>query len=236
MTCDSRWDWLAEDYVRHYWSRVGASVRVGALALAGGALPTWQIATAAGAAGQPLPYAAGTTTAAVILATVAGAEVHTRRSAGGRGLLPAAAFLLPLALAAACALVAVGPASPPQWWNSLLAVWPAAALAGAAACRLTRPAPRLTAAEPPPSHAEPAPEPPAQTDEPDAEPQVTGTKTARLLTLAAKIPDDDPRTTSARATDLAAQIGMHPATARRILASANRPTPAGSTPAQALSA
>lgn len=64
-------------------------------------------------------------------------------------------------------------------------------------------------------------------------PRRTGTKKARLLALAAQVAPDDPRRPSALAADLAAQVGMTPNTARRILAAARRPAPADAAPAQA---
>ncbi|MCK9928785.1 hypothetical protein MXD62_16645 [Frankia sp. Mgl5] len=233
----TRYSWLAEDYLRH-WATMLTSPRLWdallavVLALVSGALPTVEIGRAALHAGQTPPHAAGTAAAGILLAAAAAREVHVRRVAGARWTRPAVLLAVPLALGAACALATTGPAGPPSWWVSVLALWPALAVAGALACRLTRPSSPSAAAEPTLSRDESNLEPPAQTDEP----QGAGTKTARLLALAAKLPDDDPRGPTERAAALAAQVGMHAATARRILAGTQRrPEPthaAGSPPAQ----
>ncbi|MEX5637429.1 hypothetical protein [Parafrankia sp. FMc2] len=120
--------------------------------------------------------------------------------------------------------------------------------------KTTEPAHELVA-EPTPASADPAPDsadtgplapvariPRAATPAPrrraDRAPlRRTGTKKARLLALAAQVAPDDPRRPSALAADLAAQVGMTPNTARRILAAARRSTtPAGADTKEALSA
>lgn len=222
----TRYSWLAEDYLRH-WATMLTSPRLWdtilavVLVLVSGALPAYEIGRAALDAGQTPPHAAGTAAAGILLAAAAAREIHARQVAGARWTRPAVLLVVPLALAAACALASAGPAGPPSWWGSLLGLWPALAVAGALVCRLTRPSLQPAAAEPP-----------AQTDEP----QVAGTKKARLLALAAALPADDSRGPTERAAALAAQVGMHAATARRILAGTQRrPEPtraAGSPPAQ----
>ncbi|WP_026239554.1 hypothetical protein [Parafrankia discariae] len=233
----TRYDWLAEDYLRHWATnltspRLWDALLAVVLVLVGGALPTVEVGAAALDAGQAPPHAAGTAAAGILLAAAAARELHLRRTAGARWTLPAVLLAVPLALAAACALATTSPTGPPSWWAAALALWPALAVAGALACRLTRPSPPPTATEPTLSRTEPNTEPQAHTDEP----QTAGTKTARLLALAAALPDDDPRGPTERAADLAAQVGMHAATARRILASTQRrPEPtraAGSPPAR----
>ncbi len=231
MIPDDPYYWTAVDHVRHHLGRLTWDAPIVIVTIAAVVLPAMQIATAAAAVGQGPVRAAATAAAAVALAATAAREAILRRRADTSRTAACRWLAAPGVLAAACALRTAIPTAPGRGpAAALLAIWPTVCIAGIVALRLTRPT--LAGADTEPmSRSEPIPEPQV----PPAEPQCPKTKKARLLALYAEIPADDPRGPTDLADDLAAKVGMHAATARRILAAARSPEPAGS-PARALTA
>jgi hypothetical protein len=221
------------DHIRRWLAPYATWATLRLAILAGLAvLPVVQVDRAARAAGQGPVMAWATAAAGVVLAAAAAWEAPQRR---GAAAYPAYLGLAaPVLVAAWCALQATPHAPARSYAPGVLAVWPCICAVGAVLVRLGRadsapPEPPTRQAEQIPeptlSRAEPTPGPAAQHDEPQvSDPPTEPTKTAQLLALAARIPADDPRRPTALADDLAAEVGMHQATARRILAQARRTT------------